>query len=432
MTFTPTSSDNDSESATADTAPSAVVEVAPALIDLFAMPSRYKVADGGRGSAKSWGFARMALAMSLARKNVRILCARELQVSIRDSVHKLLSDQISALRWDAFFSVKQHDITNVLGGEFIFEGLRHNVNKIKSMEGIDICWVEEAEKVSRESWNVLIPTIRQPGSEIWVSYNRDLSTDPTDTMFWGAEPPPDTRRCHLTHADNPWFPDELRREMEYMYRVDPEGAEHVWGGQYRKNSTAAVMRGKWRIEAFETPTNAEGPYLGADFGFSVDPSTLVKCWIKDRCLYIEHEAYGVGVELDDMPAFYDRVPGARTLRIRADCARPETISHLARRQFDITGAAKWTGSVEDGIAFLRSFEAIVIHERCKHSIEEARLYSYKVDRLTGDVLTDIVDANNHIWDAVRYALEPMIRRGNCAYLDFLKIEAGKKTEAAKK
>lgn len=397
--------------------PNISVQIAPKLKPLLFQPSRYKVAHGGRGSAKSWGFARGLIVRSMLQPRSRILCTRELQVSIRDSVHKLLGDQIDALGLSDYFDVQQHDIRNAYGSEFLFEGLRHNTNKIKSMEGLDVVWCEEAEKISESSWNVLIPTIRKPGSEIWVSFNPDLETDPTYKRFV-LNPPPDSRVVEMSWADNPWFPEELRREMEYLYRVDCDAADNVWGGQPRRNSGACVLRGKWRIENFETPTQADGPYFGADWGFSQDPTALIKLWIKDRKLYVEHEVYGVGVELDDLPAFFERVPDCRRNRIRADCARPETISHLARRGFHITGAEKWTGSVEDGVAFLRSFEEIVIHSRCVHTAQEARLWSYKTDRLTGDVLPDLVDAHNHAWDAIRYALEPIIRRSSTGLLDF--------------
>lgn len=385
--------------------------------------SRYKCAHGGRGSGKSWGFARGLLIRSVMYPNSRILCTRELQVSIRDSVHKLLSDQIDALGWSDGFEIRQHDITNTRGSEFMFEGLRHNTNKIKSMEGIDVVWCEEAEKISESSWNTLIPTIRKPGSEIWVSFNPDLETDPTYKRFV-LQPPPDARVVEMNWSDNPWFPEELRREKDYLYRVDPDAAENVWGGQPRRNSGACVLRGKWVIEAFETPTGADGPYYGADWGFSQDPTAVVKLWIKDRKLYVEHEAYAVGIELDDLPQFFDRVPDSRRHRIRGDCARPETISHLARRGFNIGPADKWTGSVEDGVAFLRAFEQIVIHPRCVHTAQEARLWSYKTDRLTGDVLPDLIDAHNHAWDAVRYALEPIIRKSSTGLIDFMRILGG--------
>ncbi len=371
---------------------------------------RNRVAYGGRGASKSWGFADGALAYGIIGYE-RFLCCREYQNSIADSVHAVLRDRIEHYEL-AEYVIRNLSIYNEDNGtEFIFEGLHHNVTKIKSMEGITKCWVEEAEKVSKDSWRILLPTIRAPGSEIWVGFNPELETQETYQRFV-VSPPPRTRVMEINWQDNPWFPTELREQMEYDYRVDPDAAEWVWGGKTRKNSAAAVLRNKWSVDAFEAVPDWDGPYFGADFGFSTDPSTLVKCWItKQRKLMIEHEAYGVGIELDDMPAFYDQVPGSRQHRIYGDNSRPETISHIAQRGFNIRSCDKWPGSVEDGITFLRSFEQIVIHDRCKHAASEARLWSYKEDKNTGDVLPVLVDKHNHIWDAVRYALGPMIKQG---------------------
>lgn len=399
---------------------------------------RYRVAHGGRGGAKSWGFAKMLLVMG-AERPLRVLCARELQVSITESVHKLLSDQIAADPWLAMvYDVQKTSITNsITGTEFIFSGIRNNVTKIKSMEGIDICWVEEAEKVTDYSWQVLIPTIRKPGSEIWVSFNPDEETDPTSRRFI-ANTPPGAIVVQINWLDNPWFPDELCAEKDYLYAIDPEAAEHVWGGKYRKNSAAQILRGKYKVEAFIPEPDWDGPYFGADFGFSVDPSTLVKVFIHNNRLYVSEEAYGHGVETDELATFYDGgtttsgktftgVTGSKKRPIRADSARPETISYLQRHGYgNVIGASKWPGSVEDGIGFLRSFECIVIHPRCKHTQEEARLYSYKVDRLTKEPTTDIDDKHNHIWDAVRYALEPLLKQRNMGMLNYMKQLAGAK------
>ncbi len=373
-------------------------------------PARYKVAYGGRGGAKSWGYAR-ALLVAAARAKKRVLCARELQISIQDSVHKLLAEQIEAMGLGSFYEVQQTIIRGRNGSEFIFSGLRSNITKIKSMEGIDIVWVEEAQTVSEDSWSVLIPTIRKDGSEIWVSFNPDLDDDPTYQRFV-VNPPPGTVLVKINHDDNPWFPEVLKAEMEYAYRVDPESAAHIWGGETRRNSVAQVLRGRYVVESFEPTKDFHGPYYGADWGFAVDPTTVVKCYVHARALYIEHEGYGVGVDLDDTPALFDGVPGAKEHTLRADSARPETISHMRRHGYTrIIPANKWQGSVEDGVEHLRSYERIVIHPRCKHAAEEARLWSYKVDKLTGDVLPKLDDKHDHIWDAVRYALEPVIRAG---------------------
>lgn len=371
---------------------------------------RYKVAYGGRGGAKSWGFARAAL-IQAARKRLRAGCFRELQISIADSVHKLLAEQVEALGLSSFYEVQQATIRGRNGSEFLFSGLRSNATKIKSMEGLDIAWVEEAQCVSETSWEILIPTVRKQDSEIWVSFNPDLESDPTYQRFV-VNPPPGAHVVQIGWQDNPWLPDVLREECAYLYRVDPEAAAHVWGGATRRNSQAAVLRGRYRVESFTPQAGWNGPYQGADWGFGVDPSALVRCWVHERCLYVEHEAYGVGVDLDDTPALFDKVPKAREYVTRADCSRPETISHMRRHGYTrVVACHKGPGSVEDGVEHLRSYEAMVIHPRCVQTAQEARLWAYKQDKLTGDVLPDLKPGNDHLMDALRYALEPIIRAG---------------------
>lgn len=383
------------------------VEIPEALGFLYE-PSRYKVAYGGRGGAKSWGIARVLIAKAYAEP-LRILCARELQLSIQESVHKLLSDQIHALGLDAAFDIQRATIKGANGSEFVFSGIKSDPNKIKSMEGVDICWVEEAAKVSEESWQTLIPTIRKPGSEIWVSFNPEEETDPTFQRFVVNTPPGAVVRC-ISWSDNPWFPEELHKEMDYLYSVDPDAAAHVWGGACRKVTDAQVLRGKYVVQEFTPrPDLWDGPYQGADWGFATDPTALVRVWLWERKLYVEHEAYGLQTEIDHTPALFDGIPNAREYVTRADSSRPETISFLVRAGFrNMQPAFKWKGSVEDGVQWLRAMEQIVIHPRCRHTAEEARLWSFKTDRLSGDVLPELVDKHNHTWDAIRYALEPVI------------------------
>lgn len=393
----------------------------PEKLQFLFEPARYKILHGGRGSAKSWGAARALLILAAQRK-LRILCAREFQASIQDSVHKLLSEQIPMLGLAGHYQVQQASIRARSGSEFIFSGIRSNVTKIKSMEGIDIAWVEEAEKVSEASWKVLIPTVRKPGSEIWVTFNPDLETDPTYRRFVTA-PPPGAQVVAMNWQDNPWFPAELARELEYDYGIDPEAADHVWGGATRKNSVAQVLRGRYVVEAFEPGSDWDGPYQGADWGFANDPTALVRLWIHERRLYVEHEAYRVGVEIDHTPALFDQVPRAREYVTRADNARPETISYMQRNGYGrMVGCTKGPGSVEDGVAHLKSYEKIVIHPRCIHFAEEARLWSFKTDRLSGDVLPELVDKWNHLMDASRYALEPVMKSAGLGLLGFMKAQ----------
>lgn len=388
-------------------------------------PKRYKVLYGGRGSAKSHTVAK-ALLILARQSRKRILCAREFQNSMADSVHKLLSDQIELLGMQDFFTITANGIIGNNGSEFIFKGVKTNVQSIKSMEKIDILWLEEAQTVSAESWDILIPTIRHDGSEIWVTFNPVNDDDPTFTRFINPDGTPIEREDvyikKVNWRDNPWFPEVLKREMEYQYQVDPELAMHIWEGECKSNSEAQIFHGKWIVQDFDIDQeNWLGPYDGADWGFSVDPSTLIELWIDPvgMNLHIAYEAGGVGIELDDLPAMYDKIESARNTKIRADNSRPETISHMQKKGFDVEGARKWEGSVEDGIEFIRSFRKVIIHSRCPNTAKEFRKYSYKVDRLTGDVTTKIVDAWNHYIDAIRYALEPMIGAGGRSILDVL-------------
>lgn len=385
---------------------------------------RYKVLYGGRGSAKSYTVARALLTIGIGKK-IRVLCAREFQNSINESVHKLLSEQIDELGYASFYTVTQNSIIGANGTEFIFKGVRMNVNSIKSMVGITHLWLEEAHTISQHSWDVLIPTIREPGSEIWVTFNPENDDDPTYTMFVDKEGNPidrdDAFIMKVNWNKNPWFPEVLKTEKDYLFKVNADLAMHVWEGQCRSNSDAQIFKNKWVVREFEAEDHFEGPYCGADFGFSTDPSTIVKIYLDlhRREILIRHAIFGYHVEIDDLPEMYRRVPGINDIKIRADCARPETISYLNRAGFNIEAAEKWTGSVEDGIEWLKSFEKIVIHPECEEMITEAKNYSYKVDRLTQDVLTDVVDAYNHGWDAIRYGLQPMIMAGNLGILDVL-------------
>jgi phage terminase large subunit len=384
------------------------------LGELFT-PSRYKFLYGGRGGSKSWGIAR-ALILQSINSSLRILCAREYQKSIKESVHHLLVEQIDALKLTPFFYITDHTIKClVTGSEFIFSGIKTNIQAIKSMEGVDRCWVEEAEKVSKESWSILIPTIRKEGSEIWVCFNPDLTTDPTWQYI--LNPPPDSIIIPIGFRDNPFFPETLRKEMESCRDRDPDAYDWIWEGNCRTITDANIIK-RARIDTFPSPGKDVRLFFGADFGFADDPSTLDRMFIKDETLFIEYAAHAVHCELDDMPALYDTIPGSREWPIKADCSRPETISYLRRKGFNISAAEKWPGSVADGVAHLNAFKEIVIHERCANMdikkclnpFQETRMYCYKVDSVTHDILPVVVDKHNHHIDAWRYGLDGYVKR----------------------
>ena len=374
----------------------------------FAEPHRYKIAYGGRGSAKSWQIARLLLIDGL-KGNQRILCTREIQNSLQDSVHSLLSDQIKSLGLEQFYQIKKTEIISVNGTRFLFEGLRYNINKIKSLEGIDKCWVEEAEKVPSNSWTVLIPTIRKDGSEIWISFNPDAEDDPVYDRFI-LNTPPDSVLLKINHYDNPFFPEVLKKEMEYDREYDYDKYLWIWEGNTRQFTEACVFNGKFTVDDFQTPEDAEFMH-GADWGFAQDPDTLIRCYVKDDKLYIDREAWGQHVEIPETPALFDTIDTARDWSIIADNARPELISYMKQHGFRrIVAAKKGANSIEEGVERLRGFSKIVIHTRCTHTIEEFKLYSYKRNSLTGDIMPIIEDKHNHMIDALRYATENINRR----------------------
>lgn len=370
-------------------------------------PARYRIAAGGRGSGKSHAFATVLVLRALSGR-LRILCAREFQRSLRESVHALLTEKIDSLRLQQFFDVTDRAIRcTPSGAEFLFEGLSSNISALKSMEGINLAYIEQGETTSKRSLEVLAPTIRAPNSEIWISVNPDDPEAPVQKLIEGTRA--DVRHVHVNYDANPWLPEALEAERAYMERTDQDLYHHVWLGSVRVFSDAQVFRGKYSVEPFTVPEGATGPYYGSDWGFSRDPTTLVKCWVHDKRLYVEHEAYQLGCDVDRTPALFDHVPGAKAHVIRADSARPETISYMQAHGYPrVQAVRKWPGSVEDGISFLRGYEKLIVHPRCAHTAEELRLYSFKVDKLTGDVLPKLADKFNHCIDAIRYAVEPAI------------------------
>lgn len=372
-------------------------------------PARYKGAWGGRGSGKSHAFAEMLIEAHIIDQSSRSVCVREVQKSLAQSVKRLLELKIEEMNAGAYFEVQEAVIKSKRGdGLIIFQGMQnHTADSIKSLEGYDRAWVEEAQSLSQRSLDLLRPTIRKPGSELWFTWNPSQASDPVDVLLRGPKPPPSAAIIEVNFSDNPWFPDVLRAEMEYDRARDPDKYAHVWLGEYVKNSSSRVFK-NWRIDEFEAPADAVHR-LGADWGFASDPTTLVRCHVIGRTLYVDYEAYQVGCEIVNTPDLFLTVPEAEKWPIVADSARPETISHMRRHGFPkIMAAVKGPKSVEEGVEWLKSFD-IVVHPRCKHTIDELTLYSYKTDSLTGQVLPILQDKKNHVIDALRYACEGMRR-----------------------
>lgn len=417
------------------------------LVPVFAKEGvRYRGAFGGRGSAKTRTFAMMSAvkAYQAAEQGISgvILCGREFMNSLEESSMEEVKQAIRSIPWlNDYFDIGEKYIrTKCKRVNYVFCGLRHNLDSIKSKARILLAWVDEAESVSDLAWKKLRPTVRESGSEIWVTWNPEKDGSATDKRF-RKTPPKNSIIVEMNYNDNPWFPDVLEEErLDDLNSLEYSDYAWIWEGAYLESSDKQVLANKYVVQSF--PDNlwqkADRLLFGADFGFAKDPNTLVRMFMLDRNLYIEYEAYGAGVELNDMWKFYagkdgatDKqlsewevtddakfagIPEARKWPIKADNSRPETISHIKKQGFNISAAKKWQGSVEDGITHLRGFKQIIIHPRCKETAKEARLYSYKTDRITGEVLPVIEDKNNHCWDAVRYGLDGYITQKSNAGL----------------
>ena len=382
---------------------------APRVFSPLLKPARYKGAHGGRGSGKSHFFAELWLLENVQMK-MDVACLREHQKSLQFSVKKLLESKIDKNNAGAYFEVQDKRILSKRGGVTIFDGMQaHTADSIKSLEDFDRSWFEEAHRASQRSLDILRPTIRKPGSELWFSWNPEHSTDPVERLLRGdgetpAEiPESDAIVIEANYRDNPFFPEVLRKEMEWDQRRDPDKFAHVWLGGYQRNSEARVFR-NWKVEEFETPAGATFR-LGADWGFAVDPSVLVRCFLDGRRMYVDYEAYMVGCEIDQLPDLFRRVPDSERWFITADSARPETISYMRKHGYPkINPAIKGPRSLEEGVEFLKSFD-IIVHPRCQHVIDELSMYAYETDELTGAVLPKLKDKDNHTIDALRYACE---------------------------
>lgn len=397
------------------------IEEIPKITRNFAKPARTRVFKGGRGSGKTRGLAlRSALRVyQLAEMGVEgvFLASREHLNSLDESSMEEIKAAIRSQPWlESYFDIGEKYIRTANRRiSYAFAGLRHNLDSIKSKARIIGNWTDEAENVSEIAWRKLIPTLRDEGRgwhvENWISYNPESPDSATHRRFI-EQKADDCIVSEVNWSDNPWFPSVLDEQRRQDKRLRPETYDHVWEGAFLTLTDAQIFAGKFIVDEFEPKPGWDGPYQGGDFGFSQDPTAAVRCWIGDGRLWIEYEAGKTALELDDYATFIGgKVPDFAKYQTRWDSARPEGISHIRRHGLPRSEAVeKWKGSVEDGIAFMRNFEKIVVHPRCEKSAREFRLYSYKVDRLSGDVLPVIVDANNHYIDAIRYALGPMVKR----------------------
>lgn len=396
----------------------ASVTLSPAVLEVFD-PVRYprgavsyRALWGGRGSGKSFSAALVAAVWGYAEK-LRILCLREYQNSIQQSFYAELKAAIEAHDWlSDHYDIQRDKIVGKNGTEFMFKGLHTNPTAIKSLAKIDLSIIEEAEDIPEESWLQLEATVlRQPKSEIWTLWNPRKKGSPVDFRF-RTHPPKDSVVREINYTDNPFFPAGLQKLCDRQREIlDYATWAHVWLGAYLENSAAQIFNGRFEQKEFTPGEGWSGPYQGGDWGYSQDPTAMIRSWVKDECLWIEYEAGKQGIELDDVAREAAAIPDFHRYETRWDSAQPAMISHVKNKGLPRSVPAdKGRGSVEDGIQFIRSFRRVYIHPRCKNTLEEFRNYSWKIDRLSGQILDIPVDTFNHYCDALRYSLEPLMKR----------------------
>jgi len=392
------------------------IELPKALRFLFE-PARYKTCYGGRGGGKSHSVAKALLILG-AQKPLRILCAREFQNSISDSVHALLADQVSSLGISGFYEVQKTCILGRNGTQISYEGLRHNATKLKSFEGADICWVEEAQTVSKSSWEILIPTIRKEGSEIWLTLNPSLESDETYQRFI-VNPPPDSKVVKINWSDNPWFPSVLKKEMEYLKDKDPDAYLNVWEGHCRVMLDGAVYAKELRSAQDEgritrVPTVANKP---VDVFFDLGRADKTSAWFVQQ----------VGLEFRIVDFLEDRGYAwshyLKKLRERShlygtiwlphdgkheQLASERTIEQQTR-DANFSCQVLPIASIESGIEAARLiFNRCYFDEtRCADGIQALRHYRYDVDEGGKWSRKPLHDEHSHAADAFRYFASSM-------------------------
>lgn len=407
----------------------AKIQIIPKMIPLFTVPYgsvNFRVSHGGRSSGKTKSKAKMmavtVLQLAAEGRSGIALCGREFMVSLVDSSLAEIKGAIASepeLLAPWFDVGEKYVRTKNLPGriDFVFVGLRHNIDSLKSMANVLITWLDEAENISQTAYDKLLPTVLRSGGEVWISYNPENPESPTHRLF-RARPDPKTLIVEVNWRDNPWFDSKMEGLRQAALENTPDTYHHIWEGDFLTLTEAQVFAGKYTVEPFE-PVDSWVPYFGLDFGFSRDPMACVEIYKQGQTLYWRREAVKIGLDMHLQGGFIRERMGDRIAKydVIADNARPENISYLAKAPH-VTGgsfalprikpAAKGKGSVEDGVDFIKSHKN-VIHPDCAEIHREFKLYSYKVDKQSGHILPVLVDANNHCIDAGRYALEPVMK-----------------------
>jgi len=380
------------------------------FIPLFDPTNRkpYVVAYGGRGSGKSESVARYCIGRAIEKPTLT-LCARESQNSLTDSVHALLSEIIKSHNLESIFTIERDKIFNKFNGsKFIFKGMRQDAGHLRSMTGVDIVWIEEAQYIGRAGFTSLDDTIRKDGSQIIMVLNPRYADDPIYQDFVATKRE-DTLKININILDNKFATAISKAKAQRMKSTDYDQYRHVYEGELKEASDSLIFKGKYEVKEFPEPLANTIFYHGADWGFSQDPNAIVRAWIDtNNNLMVDYAVFGHQTEIEDLPKLFETIPGIRNHEVRADNARPETISFMVSKGFRVVSCDKGKGSIEDGIERLRGFNKIIIHPRCTELADEFRNYSYKIDNRTQKITTAIRDDYNHGIDALRYATENIL------------------------
>ena len=395
----------------------------PDKLEFLFKPARYKVLHGGRGSAKSWGIAR-ALLIQAAQRPLRVLCTREVQKSIKDSVHRLLSDQIQALGLGWFYEILETEIRGPNGSLFLFAGLaQHTVESIKSYEGVDRVWIEEAQVVTKRSWDVLLPTIRKEGSEVWLSLNPDMETDETYQRFV-SNPPPDAVVVQMNWRDNPWFPEVLEKERQETLRRDQSNYENIWEGKPKLVSEGAIY--KEEIERLVSESRIRlipyDPVLSVhtvwDLGWN-DAMTIgffQRSGAEVRCIdYIEdsHRTLDWYVaQIDKRPWRWgtDFIPhDGRSRNFQTGKSTEEALQAMQRNVVVLPAL-----DIEEGIKATRMMFPRVYFDtdKTKRLVECLKRYQRAINQTTREPMGPLHDEYSHGADMFRYAAMAVEQMGN--------------------
>ena len=389
-----------------------IVQLPSKIMGVFEQPRgelSFRCLYGGRGGGKSYSVALMVLIWGI-QDPIKVWCVRKYFSSIKNSFFAELASAIKGNEWlNEYYEHGANFIRGSNGTEFIFSGVELNQSSVKSTAQVDVLVIEEAEDISMDSFNILLPTIRKEGAEVIVIWNPKDEDSAVDKLFIKNKQE-NSVVVKVGYQDNPWLSSRINEIRMLQKKTLPDDMYRwIWDGEYLKNNNAAVFYGRWEIAEFEAGDDGwDGPYYGLDFG-DKHPTAATRCWIHADALWIDYEGGGSGIELRDMVGALERqVPGILDNVVRADPAWPQSIQYLRAHGMDqITEAKKGAGSVDKGVKYIKSLRRVYIHPRCENVINNFRSYLYVVNN-GGDITDRLTKVNDDWIDSLRYALEPLI------------------------